>query len=161
MRSMVGTTLSLTLGVNRFVAGATFRAIESFRLKMSSSSMVVLALLAISPSVASAQSHCSRETLVVRGTPVTVAYCVNGEAERGSANDVVLNVEGTFSASGQSFSRTGTMKFIAGDGPSRVLENVDLNQLGLQGTLHLTLLYTGREVRVESAMLTPGALTIK
>ncbi len=53
------------------------------------------------------------------------------------------------------------MRFIAGDGPSRVLENVELAQLGLQGTLHLTLVYAGGAVHIESALLTPGAVTIK
>ena len=123
--------------------------------------MVAAALLAIFPSVASAQDHCSRETLTVRGTPVTIAYCVAGEPAKGAGNALVMNVQGNFSAAGGSFSKSGPMRFIAGDGPSRVLENVELAQLGLQGTLHLTLVYTGGQVRIESAMLTPGAVTIK
>lgn len=92
---------------------------------------------------------------------MTIGYCVNGEPARNAGNALALNVQGHFSASGGSFSRDGTMRFIAGDGPSRVLENVELAQLGLQGTLHLTLVYAGGAVHIESALLTPGAVTIK
>lgn len=121
----------------------------------------MLALLAASPSVALAQSHCSRETLNVRGTPVTIGYCVNGEPQRAAGGAMALAVEGTYSAPGGSFSRPGTMRFILGDGPSRVLQNVELSPLGLEGTLHLTLVYAGGTIRIESAMLTPGAITVK
>ncbi len=113
------------------------------------------------PCAASAQNHCSRETLVVRGTPVTIGYCVNGEPERMPGGGISLAVLGSYSAPGGSFSRTTPMRFISGDGPSRIVENVELTQLGLQGTLHLTLVYAGGTVKVESAMLTPGAITVK
>ncbi|MBV8638216.1 MAG: hypothetical protein JO322_09040 [Candidatus Eremiobacteraeota bacterium] len=67
----------------------------------------------------------------------------------------------SYSSSGGSFSRSAKLRFVTGEGPSRVLENVDLDKLGLTGTLHLTLVYAGGEVRVENAMLTPGAIIIK
>ena len=142
------------------MAGATFDGREVRELRMKPSSLLALAFAAAATSAAGAQEHCSRETLDVRGTPVTIAYCVNGEAAP-TAGAVALSVQGTYSAPAGSFSRKGTMRFVAGDGPSRVLENVELNQLGIQGTLHLTLLYGGGTVRIESAMLTPGAVTIK
>ncbi len=66
-----------------------------------------------------------------------------------------------YSSSGGSFTRSAKLRFISGEGPSRVLENVNLSDLGLTGTLHLTLVYASGEVRVEKAMLTPGAVIIK
>jgi hypothetical protein len=44
---------------------------------------------------------------------------------------------------------------------SRVLESLDLRQVGIAGILHLTLAYAAGVVRVEGAMLTPGAITVK
>ena len=72
-----------------------------------------------------------------------------------------MPVTEAYSSSGGSMTRSTTLRFITGEGPSRVLENVNLAELGLTGTLHLTLVYAGGEVRVEKAMLTPGAIIIK
>jgi hypothetical protein len=54
-----------------------------------------------------------------------------------------------------------TLQFISGEEASRVIQDVPLDKVGLQGTLHLTLVLRGGAVRVDSAMLTPGAITIK
>src|SRR5579863_4291541 len=99
--------------------------------------MTLLALAAV-PAGATAQDHCTRETLSIRGTAATAA-----------GPELSLPVAETYSAPGGSISRTVTLRFIAGDGPSRVLENLDLTPLGLSGTLHLTLMYSGGVVRVE------------
>ncbi|MDP9110638.1 MAG: hypothetical protein M3M96_03270 [Candidatus Eremiobacteraeota bacterium] len=120
---------------------------------------ILAAILAAVPPAAGAQDHCSHETLAVRGTPVTVGYCADESAH--GPSQVSVAVTGSYSAPGGSFSRRSTMHFITGEGPSRVLENVPLAQLGLKGILHLTLIYAAGVVRIESAMLTPGAVTIK
>jgi hypothetical protein len=127
----------------------------------SSSLFVIAAMLASVPSAAYAQDHCSRETLTVRSTPVTIGYCLSGEGPRAGGGVVALAVNETYNAASGSFARASTMRFVTGEGPSRVLENVALDQLGLHGTLHLTLVYAGGLVRIESAMLTPGAITVK
>ncbi len=132
---------------------------ESFFLRMKSS-LVLAALLSAAPLAASAQEHCSRETLSVRDTPVTISYCLAGVSVTSGA-EVSLGVAGSYSAPGGSFSRNSTLRFITGEGPARVLENVDLAQLGLTGTLHLTLVYSGGAIHIENAMLTPGAIIIK
>jgi hypothetical protein len=120
---------------------------------------ILLAFLAL-PATAGAQDRCTRETLTVKGTPVTIAYCVTG-APVANGPEVSLPVSATYSAPGGSFSRASTMRFISGDGPSRVMENADLSRLGLTGTLHLTLVYSAGTVHIENALLTPGAVTIK
>ncbi|MEO9169641.1 MAG: hypothetical protein ABI282_00445 [Candidatus Baltobacteraceae bacterium] len=142
------------------MAGATFGGRESFAVRMKTWTFLLLAAaLAVVPAAAAAQDNCSRETLPVRGTPVTIGYCVS-DAVR-AAGEVSVAAAGTFSAPGGSYSRSSTMRFITGEGPSRVLENVPLAQLGLRGTLHLTLVYSGGLLHIESALLTPGAITIK
>ncbi len=112
---------------------------------------------------ASAQpaGRCTHETLVVRGTPLTAAYCVSQLGTAPPGRDLPVQVAETFSTAKSSFNQQVTLRFIAGEESSRVIEDVGLERLGLQGTLHLTLLLHAGSVHVESAMLTPGAITIK
>lgn len=116
-------------------------------------------LLAAIPAAAVSQPHCSRETLTVRGTPVTISYCPS--APTGNGREVTVPVAASYASPAGSFSRTSSLRFVTGEGPARVLENVDLAELGLTGTLHLTLVYAAGEVRIGSALLTPGAIIIK
>ncbi len=118
--------------------------------------------LALSAGAADAQAgRCTRETLPVKGTPLTVSYCVSAEASAASGHDLPVAVTESYSTARGSFSQQSTLQFIAGESVSRVIEDVALARLGLEGTLHLTLIYRGGLVRVESALLTPGAITIK
>jgi hypothetical protein len=114
-------------------------------------------------SAASAQppDRCTRETLTVRGTPVTAAYCVREVGPATSGRDLPVKVSETYSTPRGSFTQDAVLRFIAGEDASRVIEDVALDRLGLEGTLHLTLVLRGAQVRIDSAMLTPGAITIK
>ncbi len=127
---------------------------------MKSSSLVLAAFLAAVPIAAGAQEHCSRETLTVRGTPVTIGYCLTAPAQQ-SGPELLLAVDGTYSSGDKSFSKKATLRFVTGEGPAEMLQNVDLAPLGLTGTLHLTLEYSGGQVTIAAAMLTPGAIIIK
>lgn len=100
-------------------------------------------------------SRCTREVLNVKGTPVTVGYCV--VASHGES----VEVSESYHSPKGSFSQTSPLAFIPGDDPSRVIEDVSLSQLGLSGTLHLTLVMHAGAVHIEAAILTPGAITIK
>jgi len=114
------------------------------------------------PATAGAQDHCSQETLDVRGTPVTVAYCVIGPARAAPGGEIGIPVQASYGSPGGSFGRREELLFISGEGSSRVVENLALGPLGLAGqTLHLTLVYAAGAVRVDGALLTPGAITIK
>lgn len=76
--------------------------------------------------------------------------------------ETTVDVAESYSASTGSFARKASLKFVSSEGPSRVLESLDLTKLGLPaGTLHLTLVYVTNSVSIESAILTPGAITIK
>ncbi len=102
-----------------------------------------------------APSRCTRETLRVRSVPVTVGYCVVAEHEG------TVDVAETYSSPRGSFGQTAPLSFLPGDEPSRVIEDVAIDRLGVAGILHLTLVMRSGSVYIESALLTPGAITIK
>jgi hypothetical protein len=109
---------------------------------------------------ARADTPCTQETLQVEGAPVSIGYCING-APRSNGSEVMVQVASTYSTPGGTLRRATLFRFLAGEGVSRVLESVDLTKVGLTGTLHLTLAYSRGLIRVEGALLTPGAITIK
>jgi hypothetical protein len=121
--------------------------------------LAVLLALALA-SAAPAQSLCSHETLMVENTPLAVTYCVAGSPVN-APSELDVPVKGTYSTARGSIHRTTTLRFVTGAAPARVLQNVGLAPLGLRGTLHLTLVYRQGTIRVEGALLTPGAITIK
>jgi len=118
-------------------------------------------LLAAIPALGLAQGACSSEVLSVRATPVTVGYCVSGPIAHSAGGEIAVPVRATYASARGSFAQIATLRFIAGEGPALVLQSVQLARLGITGTLHLTLRYDGAAVRIQGAMLTPGALTIK
>jgi hypothetical protein len=121
----------------------------------------IFALLAALTVPAGATSPCTTETLNVQGAPVKIGYCVTGAARPAGGQEIIVPVVATYSASARSSSQARELHFLAEPSVSRVLEAFDLSQLGLSGTLHLTLAYSQGLVRVEGALLTPGAITIK
>lgn len=106
-------------------------------------------------------SPCTFETLSVKGAPIGIGYCVTAATRPTGAQEIIVPVVATFSTPSRSVRRVSELHFLAGEGVSRVIESLDLSELGLAGTLHLTLAYAGGLVRVEGALLTPGAITIK
>lgn len=125
-------------------------------------SSLTLLLVLTAVSAASAQTgRCTRETLPIKGTPLTASYCVSGETSAPAGHDLPVQVVATYATPRGSFTQQSTLQFIAGESASRVIEDVVLSRVGLDGTLHLTLVYRGGLVHVESALLTPGAITVK
>lgn len=123
--------------------------------------LLVLAAAATLPAAAGAQTRCTQEVLNVRGTPVTIGYCVIGVPRSDGADEVIVPVSASYASPGGSFNQRRDLHFVAGERTSRILESLHLDRIGLDGVLHLTLVYTGELVRVEGALLTPGAITIK
>jgi hypothetical protein len=119
-----------------------------------------MALLLALPLAAAAEPQCSHETLDVQGTPITISYCLANQG-RSDGGEQSMPVQAVYSTTATSFSQTSTMRFVTSAGPARLLQSVNLAPLGLTGTLHLTLVYAGGFVRIESALLTPGAVRIK
>jgi|GEM_PF-735973 hypothetical protein len=150
-------------GIYRPVPGWSRKPFDKRYGGMHNRTFMASALALALGSSASAQpaGRCTHETLMVRGTPVSASYCVSETGAATSGRELPVRVGETFSTPHASFNQEVTLRFIAGEQDSRVIEDVALDRLGLQGTLHLTLLLRGGAVRVESAMLTPGAITIK
>jgi hypothetical protein len=105
--------------------------------------------------------RCTRETLNVQGTPLTAVYCVVGSGAAAPGRDLPVRVNESYSTPHASWTQEVTLQFISGEESSRVIHDLPLDKVGLQGTLHLTLLLRGGSIHVDSAMLTPGAVTIK
>ncbi|MBV8116425.1 MAG: hypothetical protein JOZ01_00525 [Candidatus Eremiobacteraeota bacterium] len=123
--------------------------------------MLLLALAAAIPgNVGAAPPRCTQETLPVRGTPVTVAYCITGTI-RAEGDEIVVPVIASYASPAASFNVARDLHFVGGEGSSRILQSLELNRIGMSGVLHLTLVYAAGAVRVEGALLTPGGITIK
>ena len=120
----------------------------------------VLALALSASASAQPSNRCTHEVLNVQGTPLTASICViqSGPA---AGHELPVAVDETYSTARGAVNRTATLRFIAAEPSSRVIEDVELARLGLTGTLHLTLLLHAGLVRVDAALLTPGAVTIK
>jgi hypothetical protein len=126
--------------------------------------MVLATALALSlgtSAQAQATGRCTRETLNVHGTPLTAVYCIVGTGTASPGRDLPVRVNESYSTPRGSWNQDVTLQFISGEESSRVIHDLALDKVGLQGTLHLTLLLRGGAVHVDSAMLTPGAVTIK
>ena len=115
---------------------------------------------AVTARSAAAPPGCTQETLAVRGVPLTLVYCVTG-APHFEGDEIVVPIAASYAAPGGSFGRVRELRFVDGEGASRILENVQLARLGMPGVLHLTLLYAGGEVHVEGALLSPEGITVK
>jgi hypothetical protein len=111
------------------------------------------------PAFAQDGEGCSHDTLTVDGVPVEVTVCPAGRARDGEAGTLTL-VE-TFSGNGESFSRNATLEALGPGEASRMIDDVSLQPLHLGRTLHMTIRYRARGLRLEHAMLVPGAITLK
>ena len=109
---------------------------------MSRAVALTILLLTSLPARGLAALPCTSETLSVEGTPLTLGFCVSGPAKAAGGSEVVVPVAATFTTPARSLRRNDELHFLAGEGVSRVLESLDLTQLGMTGTLHLTLAYS-------------------
>ncbi|MFY9884954.1 MAG: hypothetical protein WAL67_10210 [Candidatus Cybelea sp.] len=111
--------------------------------------------------LATAAPPCTQEALTVEGAPVAVGYCVSGVVRSNGSDELVVPVAASYSGPRGALRLSLQLHFIAGERVSRVIQSLDLTKLGLTGMLHLTLAYSSGQVRLEGALLTPGAITIK
>jgi hypothetical protein len=108
---------------------------------------------------AAAPGGCSRDALTVDRTALSVILCAQPQPAKGEKIEVAVTE--TFAATKTDFTRTAELQFLAGAGISRTIDNVALTPLGIGKTLHLTLVYDDGIVRLEHALLLPGAVTLK
>ncbi|GAC1355555.1 MAG: hypothetical protein NVSMB31_16000 [Vulcanimicrobiaceae bacterium] len=121
----------------------------------------ILTLMLSRLSFAAPVTNCTHETLKVKNTPIHITYCAPPVRADASGRTVILALRESFSSRKGAFAQTSNLEFLAGDEPSRVIEDVALEKLGLDVTLHLTLVLRRGAVAIEGAILTPGAITLK
>jgi len=127
-----------------------------------------IAVLALATTLVSAApspppSICSNDVFSIDDRPVTVALCIP-EAEPKRAADgrrFLVTITESLTSRGASFNRDVTLDFLAGAELSRTLDDVPLDKLGIGGTLHLTIGYRPGTIRLEHALLIPGAKALK
>ncbi|MEA2688490.1 MAG: hypothetical protein QOJ39_716 [Candidatus Eremiobacteraeota bacterium] len=120
--------------------------------------VAVLALFAASIASALAQpaQRCSRETFPVGGQNVAVTVCA-GAPDGGKT----VAVTETFKNAAASFNHVTSIEVLPGAAASRAVDDVSLAPLGLNYTLHLTLVHREASVAIEHALLLPGAVPLK
>ena len=118
----------------------------------------VLALFAasIAPALAQPAQRCSHETFPVGGQSVAVTVCA-GAPDGGKT----VAVTETFKNAATSFNHTTSIEVLPGAAASRAVDDVSLAPLGLNYTLHLTLVHREASVAIEHALLLPGAVPLK
>ena len=124
----------------------------------------VLATILIAADPTPKPGICSFDTFSIDGRSVGVSLCFDEAAVRRSSDGrrVIVTVAETLSASREaSFSRDVTLDFLARAEESRTIDDVPLGKLGIERTLHLTIAYRPGSIRLEHALLVPGAIPLK
>jgi hypothetical protein len=118
----------------------------------------VLALFAasIAPALAQPAQRCSHETFPVGGQSVAITVCA-GAPDGGKT----VAVTETFKNAATSFNHTTSIEVLPGAAASRAVDDVSLAPLGLNYTLHITLVHRDAAVTIEHALLLPGAVPLK
>lgn len=113
------------------------------------------------PRAAAAAGGCSSDTFSVKGSALTVELCGPPATARRGGESAVAIVE-TLSARGRpSLTRRVALDTALGDETSRTIDDAPLQALGITGTLHMTIAYRSGTVRLEHALLVPGAIALK
>jgi hypothetical protein len=127
--------------------------------------LALVAVVAGRPLCAQPEDACSHDVFTVDGTVVGVALCPGPDtrARKDVGRGIEVGIAQTFSAKGASFVQTVNLEFMDSGEASRTIEDVSLEPLGIPKSLHLTIGFAPRAgtVRLEHALLVPGALTLK
>ena len=114
-------------------------------------------VLAAAP--ASAAAGCSSDAFTVSGSPLSVEICAPPGRPIGKAP--VLATE-TLTTRGQPpLVRKVALDVISATDASHTIDDAPLQSLGIAGTLHMTIGYKAGNVRLEHALLVPGAVALK
>jgi hypothetical protein len=119
--------------------------------------LLTSALLAAS-AVPAAAPACSSDAFTIDGASLALTLCAPADA-RGQKSALVtetLSVKGLLP-----YVREVTLDLVPGAESSRTIDDVSLQQLGVRRSLHLTIAYKGGSVRLEHALLLPGAIALK
>lgn len=117
-------------------------------------------LVLAAPASAQGGGRCTSETLTVDGQQIGATFCVVDKTGAGPNKPVRVTLSETLTSSAANLKRNATLDFVADD-PSRAIDDIPLAALGIKKTLHATFLLSGWGVRLEHALLIPGAVTVK
>ncbi len=107
---------------------------------------------------ATAAPACSSDAFTIDGSTLTVSLCAPSDAKGQST----AHVTETLSVRGQApYVRDVTLELVSGAESSRTIDDAPLQRLGFARTLHLTIAYRNGSVRLEHALLVPGAIALK
>jgi hypothetical protein len=102
---------------------------------------------------------CSSDTFTVDGTALGVGICARPQAA--PAGSPLVFTE-TLTVKGQPpLVRDLKVDTVAGEPSPHVIDDVPLAKLGIAKTLHIALSYRAGAVRLEHALLVPGAISLK
>jgi hypothetical protein len=119
---------------------------------------VLLSSMLLAATGAAAAPACSSDAFTIDGSSLTVSLCAAPDV-RGQST---AHVTETLSVRGQApYVRDVTLELVAGTESSRTIDDAPLQRLGLARTLHLTIAYRNGSVRLEHALLVPGAIALK
>jgi hypothetical protein len=116
------------------------------------------AFLAAAPPLPGGPSACSSDAFTIDGSSLAVSLCAPAEM-KGQSTAVVVE---TLTVKGQPpYVRNVTLELVPGAESSRTIDDVPLQRLGIAHSLHLTIAFKNGSVRLEHALLVPGAIALK
>ena len=120
---------------------------------------IAVAASAASAAPVFAAAGCSSDAFTVSGSPLAVEICAPATRPTGRAPLVATE---TLRARGQApLVRKVALEVISPTEASHTIDDAPLQSLGIAGTLHMTIGYKGGSVRLEHALLVPGAIALK
>ena len=125
---------------------------------------LALALAAWCGTVASGAAEdggrCTSDALDLQGKHVTASFCILDETQENAKAPIRVTLSETLVAGDARIGRNTTLAFISAES-ARAIDEIPLAELGIEKRLHATFLYTGGTVRLEHALLVPGAIPVK
>jgi hypothetical protein len=125
--------------------------------------LALLASLLLGAAPSPSPGPCSQDVFTIDGRSVSVSLCADeaGTHRSPDGRRIIVTVAESFATSGATFERSVALDFLAGAEFSRTIDDVPLDKLGIARTLHLTIGYRPGTVRLEHALLVPGAVALK
>jgi len=122
---------------------------------------LAFACMATPARAGAAAPACSSDTFAIDGTALAVEVCAPG----GPAAGTKVTLVERFTVKGQApLERTLVVDVLAKAGTSRAIDDVPLAKLGIERTLHMTVVYKPGQAPsagLEHALLVPGAIALK
>ncbi len=105
-----------------------------------------------------AAAGCSNDAFTVTGTSLAVEICAPATRPAGKAP---VFATATLTARGKDPVVRKIPLEVVSDEASHTIDDAPLQSLGIAGTLHMTIGYKAGAVRLEHALLVPGAIALK